>query len=37
MLFQYDRGNSRLCAELDALGIKNSGPCLWTRELIPLN
>ena len=37
MLFQYDRGNSRLCAELDALGIKNSGPRLWTRELIPLN
>ena len=37
MLFQYDRGNSRLCAELDALGIKNSGPRLWTRELIPRN
>ena len=37
MLFQYDRGNSQLCSELDALGIKNSGPRLWTRELIPLN
>ena len=37
MLFQYDRGNARLCAELDAFGIKNSGPRLWTRELIPLN
>jgi surface carbohydrate biosynthesis protein len=37
MLFQYDRANDRLCRELDALGIQNSGPRLWTRELIPLN
>jgi surface carbohydrate biosynthesis protein len=37
LLFQYDRGNSRLCAELDALGVKNSGPRLWTRTLIPIN
>ena len=37
LLFQYDRANTRLCNELDALGIQNSGPCLWTRELIPLN
>ncbi|MGA1419745.1 MAG: LA_1612 family putative O-antigen biosynthesis protein, partial [Ilumatobacteraceae bacterium] len=37
MLFQYDRANARLCSELDRLGIRNSGPRLWTRELIPLN
>ena len=37
LLFHYDRGNARLCAELGSLGIKNSGPRLWTRELIPLN
>jgi surface carbohydrate biosynthesis protein len=37
MLFQYDRANTRLCTELDRLGIQNSGPRLWTRELIPLN
>jgi surface carbohydrate biosynthesis protein len=37
MLFQFDAGNTRLCAELDALGIKNTGPRSWTRELIPLN
>jgi surface carbohydrate biosynthesis protein len=37
MLFQYDRANTRLCGEFDRLGIRNSGPRLWTRELIPLN
>jgi surface carbohydrate biosynthesis protein len=37
LLFQYDQGNTRLCAELDSLGIQNTGPRLWTRELIPLN
>ena len=37
MLFQYDRSNTRLCSELDRIGIQNSGPRLWTRELIPLN
>ncbi len=37
LLFQYDCANTRLCNELDALGIQNSGPRLWTRELIPLN
>lgn len=37
LLFQFDAGNTRLCAELDALGIKNTGPRSWTRELIPLN
>lgn len=37
MLFHFDKGNSLLCQELDRLGIANSGPRLWTRELIPKN
>lgn len=37
MLFHFDKGNSLLCQELDRLGIANTGPRLWTRELIPKN
>ena len=37
LLFHYDRGNTKLCAVLDQLGITNSGPCFWAKELIPLN
>jgi len=37
MLFHFDQGNTLLCRELDRLGIANTGPRLWTRELIPRN
>lgn len=37
MLFHFDEGNTLLCQELDRLAIANTGPRLWTRELIPKN
>lgn len=37
LLLQYDEGNSKLCHQLDAMGIKNSGPRPWSRDLIPEN
>lgn len=37
LLFQYDYANTRLCRELDSIGVANSGPRLWTKKLIPLN
>lgn len=37
MLFTFDKGNSLLCQELNRFGITNTGPRLWTRELIPRN
>jgi surface carbohydrate biosynthesis protein len=37
LLFRFDPYNTRLCSALHSLGIRNSGPSLWARELIPLN
>ncbi|MFM8015775.1 MAG: LA_1612 family putative O-antigen biosynthesis protein [Actinomycetota bacterium] len=37
MLFHFDQGNALFCRELDRIGISNTGPRLWTRELIPRN
>jgi len=36
-IFQYDPGNKIFCEILDRVGIANTGPRSWTRELIPAN
>jgi surface carbohydrate biosynthesis protein len=37
LLLQFDPYNAKLCQELSAMGIMNSGPRPWVRELIPEN
>lgn len=36
-IFQFDPGNKVFCDILDDAGIANTGPRLWTRDLIPAN
>lgn len=36
-IFRFDPGNSIFCQLLDKVGIANTGPRYWARELIPRN
>lgn len=36
-IFQFDPGNKVFCDILDDVGIANTGPRSWTRDLIPAN
>ncbi|MEY4400689.1 MAG: hypothetical protein RL072_554 [Actinomycetota bacterium] len=37
LLLQFDPDNSKLCSELDALGLQHRGPGSWAPDLIPEN
>ena len=35
LLFEFDYKNTKICRELDAMGISTLGPRLWDQDLIP--